>query len=168
MPFSAKAVANEFLKLAKRDGKSLSPMQLIKLVYFAHGWHIALAGKPLLNERVEAWKFGPVIPTLYHEFKRFGNEPITAFAQESGYRLVGSAIKLYANNVELEGDGAAFAKQLIEKVWQRYGKLTAIQLSNLTHTPDSPWSRTEGRDVKGTDISDVVIGDYFRALAQPK
>jgi uncharacterized phage-associated protein len=55
MPFDSKAVANEFLKLAEQDGVKLSPMKLLKLVYFAHGWHLALKGEPLLNERVEAW-----------------------------------------------------------------------------------------------------------------
>lgn len=70
MPYSAKAVANEFLHLAKDEGRSVTPMQLLKLVYFAYGWYWAFADDRLLDERVQAWKYGPVVPSVYHEFER--------------------------------------------------------------------------------------------------
>ena len=56
-----KAVANKFLELGERDGVSdITPMKLLKLVYIAHGWHLALSEgkKPLVNEASEAWKYG--------------------------------------------------------------------------------------------------------------
>ena len=79
---SAKAVANHFLDLAERDGTTLNPMKIQKLVYIAHGWHLAIMEKPLIHESVEAWTYGPVIPDLYHEFKRWGNEGIRKRAAE--------------------------------------------------------------------------------------
>src|SRR5277367_2017193 len=77
MPYDSKAVANYFLDRADQSGKKLDPMQLLKLVYFAHGWYLADSGAPLIDEMVEAWRYGPVIPSLYHEFKAFGKNPIT-------------------------------------------------------------------------------------------
>ena len=65
MPVRARAVANEFIHLAKADGRSLTPLQLIKLTYIAHGWMLTLYGRPLIVDEVEAWKYGPVIPDLY-------------------------------------------------------------------------------------------------------
>src|SRR5258708_4614205 len=131
MPFPAKAVANEFLKLAKQDGKTLTPMQLIKLVYFAHGWHLALTGKPLLDERVEAWKYGPVVPSLYHEFKRYGNEEITDFARKDEVINKDGKLTIGYSPIKLEGEGAEYASQLVKKIWEVYGKYSAVQLSNL-------------------------------------
>ena len=57
----------------------VSPMKLQKLVYFAHGWHLAIHNRPLVNEQVEAWKFGPVFSDLYHQIKSFGNEKIDRY-----------------------------------------------------------------------------------------
>lgn len=72
------AVANYFLDKAREDGVDLSPMKLQKLIYFAHGWHLAIYGEPLIDESVEAWAWGPVISSIYHDFKKYGRDPITS------------------------------------------------------------------------------------------
>ena len=73
MPYDPKAIANYFLDLARAQEKALTPLKIQKLVYFANGWHLAIKGVPLINEQVEAWRFGPVIPSLYTHFERMGN-----------------------------------------------------------------------------------------------
>src|SRR4051812_38412301 len=83
MRFKPKAIANYFLDLAEMDNEKIQPLKMQKLVYFAHGWYMAFMGdpiKPLLDEYVEAWQYGPVIPDLYHAFKSFGSNPITGRA----------------------------------------------------------------------------------------
>ena len=47
MPFDPRAVANRLLELARERQLSLDPMKVQKLLYYAHGWHLALTGKPL-------------------------------------------------------------------------------------------------------------------------
>jgi len=58
------AVASEFIALSKAEAVPVSPMKVIKLVCLAHGWCLALAKRPLINERVKAWRFGPVVPSV--------------------------------------------------------------------------------------------------------
>lgn len=169
MAYSALAVANEFLELAKKDGKQLTQMQLQKLVYFAYGWYLVITGERLIDERVEAWQWGPVVPSVYSAFKRFGSDPIKEPASESTFRKSksgGFRVGFQPYSMESDDPGAdLIAKQIVEKVWQIYGKFKASQLSNMTHEPNSPWSRTPGKEIRGTDIDDKLIMAYFRQLA---
>jgi uncharacterized phage-associated protein len=156
MPYSAEAIANEFLELAQREGRQLTPMQLQKLVYFAYGWYLVITGERLLDERVEAWQWGPVIPSLYFEFRRFGSGPITDFAKP----LLAS--RIVSDNPVKDNQ----AKAIIRRVWEIYGKFSASDLSGMTHEPNSPWAKTPDKEVRGTDIDDAEIERYFRSLAQ--
>jgi uncharacterized phage-associated protein len=177
MPYPAKAVANYFLDLAEEAGKGLDPMKIQKLVYFAHGWHLALTGAPLLEEQIEAWQYGPVVPTLYHGFKQWGGGAIQgraidwrldinpATGRKSILRSVSPSLDDYGDDEKRN-----FAKSVVKRVWEVYGSWSAVQLSQLTHVPDGPWdaTRRENPDRKGTDIPDQLIRDYFVGKATRK
>lgn len=66
------AVANWLLKLSWAENKPITQMKMQKMLYFAHGWHLALLDKPMMNEVVQAWQYGPVFESVYHTFKYFG------------------------------------------------------------------------------------------------
>src|SRR5450631_518283 len=58
---TARAVADYFLSLVDEEaGDSLSNLKLQKLVYYAQGFSLALTGKRLFDEAIEAWEHGPV------------------------------------------------------------------------------------------------------------
>jgi uncharacterized phage-associated protein len=155
MATSARAVANEFIRLAQADGRALTPLQLIKLVYIAHGWMLALHQRPLIGDRIEAWKYGPVIPSLYHDLKRYGGgsvkEPVSTFLH---FRSV----------PELDEDES----DLVSQVYKAYGKRTGIQLSALTHQPGTPWADTWKPNFLGLAISNDLIADHYRQLANDR
>ena len=90
-------------------------MKLQKLAYFAHGWNLAIRNTPLINESVEAWKFGPVIPSLYHDVKGYGMEPITA--KIPVFRHTGLFRKHYYPAVGDKGDPNQEVRELIHRVW---------------------------------------------------
>ncbi|RYE90398.1 MAG: DUF4065 domain-containing protein [Cytophagaceae bacterium] len=76
-PYDAVAIANYFIQKSLDTGVEVTPMKLLKLVYISHGWSLALLNEPLINEAVEAWTYGPVIPSLYQELKEYGRERVT-------------------------------------------------------------------------------------------
>jgi uncharacterized phage-associated protein len=76
MMYRAVIIVDEILKISKKQGFALTPMQLLKLVYIAHGWALMILERDLFADRIEAWKYGPVIPVLYHATKHFGRNPI--------------------------------------------------------------------------------------------
>jgi uncharacterized phage-associated protein len=161
MPYSPKAIANFFLRTAWAENCPLTQMKLHKLLYYAHGWQLGLRDSPLIDETVEAWQYGPVVRSVYYEFRDLGASPITRQATE----LDTSAMDLIAPEVPQE-DGSS--RGLMDRVWQVYGKLSAAQLSQMTHVPDSPWSQTweRAQGIKGVDIPNDLIRDYFKRKAE--
>jgi len=166
MPFSAKAVGNFYLDEAAKQDRFLTAMHLQKLVYFAHGWHLALRNEQLISDNIEAWKFGPVIPALYHEFKVFGDQPITSRATEfnfDSWELTTCAM------ADENWEQAAKIVPLLNRVLAVYSPFSAIQLSNMTHEPGSPWrtmyDKFGGEPPKHTIIPVELIKEYFIRLA---
>lgn len=152
MAYRASVVANELLKLAREDGSSLDPMKLQKLVYLAHGWSLLFLHRPLIQEKIKAWKYGPVIPALYDEFREFRASPITRDAR--------------GNDGGCTLDAAAC--QLIRKVWNTYRDQTAMQLSVMTHEPGYAWDLTQkiARPWEDPTIEDGLILDEFQRRMQ--
>ena len=166
---SAKAVANYFLDLAGRDKKTLNPMKIQKLVYLAHGWCLALTEKPLIQESVEAWTYGPVISDLYHEFKRWGNGAIQERATEiNDVAFSGGRLQLEEPSIVDECADPDEVKHLLERVWEVYERFTAIQLSNMTHQKGTPWDTTRKRNAgkRSVSIDDRSIREHFEKLAE--
>lgn len=151
-PYSADAIANEFLKDHLGE---ISPMKLQKLVYYAHAWSLALFDQPLIVDRIEAWEFGPVIPALYHEFKEFGNRPIKRLAFEYDSFL--------SENAEQIPNDDHLAKAIVHRIWEMLGNKTAIQLSNMTHSENEPWHQTPKRR-PGLAIPNEAIKRCFKNI----
>jgi len=72
------AVANYFIYKSIDEGVSITPMKVLKLVYIAHGWHLGIRKEPLITEQTEAWKYGPVVESVYIAFKKYGKNDIDA------------------------------------------------------------------------------------------
>jgi uncharacterized phage-associated protein len=130
---SAKTVANFILDLAWRDGVPIDPLKLQKIIYLAHGWSLVLLKRPLIKEPFEAWNYGPVVPSLYRAFQKFGASPITEYVAKEPME----------NHYGLDDP----TKSLLESVWEKYKGLNAIQLSMYTHEPGYAWdwARRNGR-----------------------
>jgi uncharacterized phage-associated protein len=161
--YDPKAVANRIIEIAEEKKLALDHMKLQKLIYFAHGWCLAISGEPLINEPIEAWKFGPVINSIYHAFKRFGSGVITQKAVSfDGCDFV----------IPTVGKDDTFTNELLETIVKAYGReFTAIQLSNMSHEQGSPWEVTwkkknPDEQLKYLQIENEEIKDYFTKLSE--
>ena len=154
--YSALSVANYFLGLAQKEEIGLFLMKLQKLIYFAHGWHLAIYKAPLISDQLEALDYGPVVSSIYHEFKRFGGSLIEGFATDFDWE----ENEITTPRIPMD-DSQTIA--LLNKVWSVYGKYTSIQLSNLTHEENSAWSlaRLASPNVRTVAITDEMITKDF-------
>lgn len=121
MTYDARQIANWFVLRAAREGRPLSIMSLLKLVYISHGWHLEMYKTPLFSNSIEAWQYGPVVPDVYNAFRKQGIVVSTPFPGHSG--------KLAPED-----------ESLLEQVYTIYGRLPALRLSDLTHEEGGPWA----------------------------
>jgi uncharacterized phage-associated protein len=171
MPHSAKSVANFFLARAREEEIAIFPMKLQKLVYYAHGWHLAFKKTPLINEQVECWQYGPVIPSLFREFKEFGSSEITRKARifkaaDSEHPSPDGGFFRLVSPVVPKSDEDAY--EIMNAVWEAYKDYSAARLSNMTHRAGEPWKivfdRYEGSPPRGTDIPMETIRECFEEM----
>jgi len=158
MAYSAKAVANAFLVAARQQNVPISNMKLQKLLFFAHGIYLATQGAPLIAEHPEAWQYGPVYESVYHEFKSYGSAPIQSWATDAAFTDNG----LITTPTPYPAD--APVTQVVNSVLSTYGSEPAVTLSAISHVPGGPWERTR-RESSGSmhaEIPDEYIEEYFR------
>jgi uncharacterized phage-associated protein len=146
MPYDARQIANWFITRAKQDGRTLSIMSLLKLTYIAHGWHLEIKGEPLITDKIEAWQYGPVIPTVYNEFRRQG-VTVTQVSNDAGSNVLNSN---YAEH--------------LEQIWQIYGGLSPFKLSEITHVKAGPWDIATQTGGNYAIIPNDLILQHYKEL----
>ena len=126
----------------------MTAMKLQKLVYYSQAWSLVWDEQPLFEEQVEAWANGPVIPDLYREHRgRFRLRP-----------------------GDIPGDPGVLThdqRETVDAVVDGYGRLTAHQLSELSHR-EEPWRRARRGLSPGERgnavISQAAMFEYYDSL----
>ncbi|MCI1018191.1 SocA family protein [Microbacterium sp. C5A9] len=119
-------------------------MKLQKLLFLSHSRYMHDHGRPLVRERVEAWKHGPVIDVVYQEYKSYGSSCIHQSLAENGpwVRLPDDVV------------GA------LENVWESFGVLSGWALRELTHEI-GPWQSFYDSRSLHTEIPITAIGSAW-------
>lgn len=139
--YKAIEIAHKILQKATVDdnGEFVTNMKLQKLLYYMQGFHLAWFDTPLFEEEIEAWMYGPVVPSVFETYKHEGKR---------GIEYSGNTIMLLDEE-----------ESLFNKVYEVYGKYSAFGLINLTHSED-PWKNTPiGR---GNVISKEAMKTFFK------
>jgi uncharacterized phage-associated protein len=148
----SRAVANELLRVAQENGKSLTIMQLIKLTYLAHGFTLGVLNRPLTSHEVQAWQHGPVFPHVYKAFKDAGSLPIAYFAKNKG------------TGIEYVTKFTAEEREILQGVVESYGSMHAFELSSMLHREGEPWAIIYNRDGAYKPIPNELIKSHFDKL----
>jgi len=139
-------VARRLIYLAESQSKTLTNMQLQKLVYIAHGLHLAFHDEELLDEEINAWKHGPVIPDVYYEFRQYLDRNIPAS----------------------EGAKGSFTDNEIDTIrtaYNNFGKFNGWTLREITHKKGSPWYSIwydgNGKETYNAVIPNETIKNHY-------
>jgi uncharacterized phage-associated protein len=151
--YSAAEVADYFVHLASQkfidEGvpEGVSPLKLQKFLYFGQAASLALFNKKLFREDIEAWQYGPVISSIYHQYKIEGNTPLTQASGE--YKVITD-----------ESD-----QDFIKDVWKLFDKFSASELVEMTHQ-HGPWLNTYKEGEKHVVITPELMRDYYKDVFQ--
>lgn len=165
------AIANYFIDCNNNEKQSNIPdltiMKLIKLVYVAHGWALHYFSRPLINEAVEAWPYGPVVPSVYYAFRMRDNEnpkKRNITKKEPFLNLITGEDEMPDSIEDKE------IKEFLDAVWQGYKDFDAFKLSDMTHNQQGAWfavtkGKARGHWPRNLHISNDMIKKEFDKIA---
>ena len=123
-----------------------TPMHVLKLAYFSHGWMLGLHDQTLIHEPVEAWQYGPVIPSVFHRYKAFRGDPIDLVPIDRSEQL------------------SVDQQDIVRDVVAVYWEARAIELSNISHNSGSPWDIVMHSHGPDTIIPNRLIQKHYKRL----
>lgn len=150
--YPASIIAYAFVKKGIDEKRPVTQMKLQKLLYFAHGLHLAAYKKELIEEPIYAWKFGPVVSEIYHQYKLYGSNPISDFNCVLGASYSDNMLSVLNNE----------ATTVINETWELLKGYDAIKLSNWTHLKGSPWERYFKPGINDVEIPKEAMEEYFK------
>ena len=146
MSHKAIDIANAILNLIDPNvGDVISNLKLQKLLYYVQGFNLALFDKPIFDDIIEAWNYGPVVPNVYYHYKDYGSDAIPLPASYEGAELT------------------ANERSLIGLIYQDYGQFSAFKLMDMTHE-EPTWINARKRSDK--IITQSAMKEYFLTLCE--
>lgn len=146
--FTPSRVADYFLNLGNETGSLITPLKLQKLVYYAQAWHLALYDSALFDDEFEAWVHGPVVRSLWEEYRGFEWRPIGR------------------ENVEI--DLPPSVVEFLGEVAKVYFSCDPYELERMTHL-EAPWLEARGNlppdALCNNIISKESMKQFYRARA---
>lgn len=131
------------------NDRPVSNLRLQKLLYFVQINFLAALGEPCFTDRMEAWDFGPVIPSVYRTYKRFGSMAI----QQNDFD--------YADEIE------PWDQSIINDMLDVCAAKSTSELVRLSHSQE-PWQNARSNPFQNeitvdsirNYVNNISIGDH--------
>lgn len=131
-------------------------LKIQKLTYLCYAEYLCETNKKLFNDTIYAYEKGPIVKSLYDRYKKtqgiLREDNKSKYSNENIYLAVRSRILAAENGVEMLSS--------IDKTIDKYGKLTANELVDLTHRSGTPWNQSGAGKEKYKEILDSAILKY--------
>lgn len=151
---SALYVANTILDKAFNENIQITPMKLQKLIYILYKEYIKKTGKSLFSENFQAWQYGPVLESVYHQFSGYKKNNITDY-----YYTYKNGERIYTLIDEKSSEEFT---NILAYVWNNYKNFSAVELSNFTHINDGAWEKaTKNKSYILKDEDIISEKDYL-------
>lgn len=133
------------------SGREITNLLLQKVLYYVKAISVLFEDTSIILEPCEAWKLGPVFPSVYEKYKDFGKEEISINLSDE-----------YVNELLSEKE-----KQITDFVLNTFGIYNAWFLKDLTHC-EEPWlvarNGIDENDVSRNIMDEGLIYDCFKRM----
>ena len=129
--------------------EGVSNLKLQKLLYFCQAFSLAKLDRPMFEEDICAWKYGPVVKEVYEKYKEHKNNPLPKPKTEK-------------QNINVSNE----CKKIISEMLEIFGGYSAIRLMGITHS-HKPWKDLKKKVEKGERniiISQKAIQKYYKPI----
>jgi uncharacterized phage-associated protein len=139
-------------------------MKLQKLLFYGHAWYLAIHDRPLFDENIEAWPWGPIVRDVYYQTRHYGRDPVKSPIRKLFWDPTAPLNSRFEEPDVNDGPIKSFIKQ----IWEVHKPYTGVQLSNSTHAPGEPWKiikeQFQTLDAKPTIPNDLIAAVFKRKL----
>lgn len=132
-------IANTILEQAFNEKIEVTPMKLQKLIYILYKEYLKKTDESLFLESFQAWKYGPVLVSVYDQFKKYKGNKITDYFWE----FDNEGKRIY-KKVDL--NCSEIFNNVFYSVWINYKNYDANTLSDFTHRPDTAWDKARNKE----------------------
>lgn len=146
--FSAIEVSRYFLSKTYENDLEITNMKLQKLLYYSQVLYLIFFDQPLFKDEIQAWELGPVCSVPYHEYKIFSGNPLPPVPPS-----------------EVTGYFDSESMDILDKVWDLYGRLGAFQLSDMTHS-EEPWLKARAGLAPNERSNKTILIKDIKSLGQ--
>lgn len=149
---STQVTAAKVAIVIKELANNCDPLKLQKLLYLCQAEYLLQAGDELYPDKIEAWKYGPVVRSVYYSYQKYERSPIPKTGLNESV-----LVRLFASSPQgMEKFNS------IKNTIGKYGALSGSELVNLTHRENSPWAQTKRN--QPITLESIKSGHSFETL----
>lgn len=150
MGLSALQVCKYLLNIAYQNGDLITNLKMQKLLYYAQAWYMVNnKGRRLFSDEIQAWKYGPVVPTVYNALKKHNRSPIRLNVDNEDFTVISKKQKKFMEEFAVEFFG-----------------VSASELVAMTHT-EAPW-KTAWAKGEGSVIDTAEMYSFYKQMLDEK
>jgi uncharacterized phage-associated protein len=158
-PWNPKAMANLFLDWFDQRRQRITPLKLQKCLYFCHADYLQNTGVPLVSEEFEAWRYGPVLPSVFQAFKHYAGQEIDGRATRFDPATLASTCPVATLDSE--------QYSVLREIFDLYAPVDGGYLSSVSHRPGGPWSEALRLFDDHRNINRRISNDLIAARHKP-
>lgn len=141
--YRALDIARYIIERCRDNNRPISNLKLQKILYFVQAEFLVTKNQPCFAEEIQAWDFGPVVPSVYYEYRMFGSGNIPCIGKSLAKK--GISIK---------------DRAILDGIIDECSRYSASMLVEITHN-QMPWKEAYEQGGYNNEITIDSIKDYF-------